>query len=350
MATRAFREEPQGVQGGARGLPGRRPPRRHRTRPAGARHDVDADPAADDQHDGGARPPPRPGPQLHGAGAERPADRMDEPPYVVPRLAARGRHVGRRGPDAPLPDQGPRRADPDVPAVLRPLHADGSGRQRHVADPQVQVRGQAERPMGADARLPPAHAAGPRRGRVRRRHGERADQAARGLRVEAPGHREHPRHPYRVEGPDGAAAALPAGRRPSRAGGHGDEGSLTRRRHRAPHPRQLRAAGDAAGRTSRAGDARGGLPRRAQPRCAAAGREHRAERSAGALLHAPRPREDHAVLLLHVRHDPERRALADVGRRGAGPAVPPPRVHARVRHAARRLRRAVRRQALGASC
>ena len=37
------------------------------------------------------------------------------------------------------------------------------------------------------------------------------------------------------------------------------------------------------------------------------------ERSAGALLHAPRSREDHAVLLLHVRHDPERRALADVG-------------------------------------
>ena len=78
------------------------------------------------------------------------------------------------------------------------------------------------------------------------------------------------------------------------------------------------------------------------------GREHGAERSAGALLHAPRPREDHAVLLLHVRHDPERRALADVGRRGAGPAVRAPRVHARVRHAARRLRRAVRRQALGA--
>ena len=133
-------------------------------------------------------------------------------------------------------------------------------------------------------------------------------------------------------------------------GGHGDEGPLTRRRHRVAHARELRAAGDPARRRGRAGDARGGLPRRAQPRRAAARREHGAERSAGALLHAPRPREDHAVLLLHVRHDPERRALADVGRRGAGPAVPPPRVHARVRHAARRLRRAVRRQALGASC
>ena len=177
---------------------------------------------------------------------QRSPDRVDEPPDGLPRLAARGRHVGRRGPHAPLPDEGARRADPDVPAVLRSLHADGPGRQRHAAGPQVQVRDQAERPLGADARLPAEDPAGARRGRVRRRHGERADQAARGLRVEAPGHREHPRHPHRVEGPDGPAAALPAGRRPRRAGGHGDEGPLTRRRHRAAHPRELRAAGDAA--------------------------------------------------------------------------------------------------------
>ena len=31
--------------------------------------------------------------------------------------------------------------------------------------------------------------------------------------IEAVGHREHPRHPHRVEGPDGPAPALPAGRR-----------------------------------------------------------------------------------------------------------------------------------------
>ena len=36
------------------------------------------------------------------------------------------------GPHAPLPDEGARRADPDVPAVLRSLHADGPGRQRHA--------------------------------------------------------------------------------------------------------------------------------------------------------------------------------------------------------------------------
>ena len=156
VAARPHREEPQGVQGGAGRLPGRRPHGGHRARPAGARHDVDADPAADDQHDGGARPPSRPGAQLHGAGAQRPADRMDEPPDVVPRLAARGRDVGRGGPHPPLPDEGARRADPDVPAVLRPLHADGPGRQRHAPGPEVQVRGQAERPLGPDARLPAA--------------------------------------------------------------------------------------------------------------------------------------------------------------------------------------------------
>ena len=34
-----------------------------------------------------------------------------------------------RGADPPLPDQGARRAAADLPAVLRPLHADGPGRQ-----------------------------------------------------------------------------------------------------------------------------------------------------------------------------------------------------------------------------
>ena len=43
---------------------------------------------------------------------------------------------------------------------------------------QVQVRDQAERPLGADARLPARDAAGPRRGRLRRRHGERARSSA----------------------------------------------------------------------------------------------------------------------------------------------------------------------------
>ena len=36
-----------------------------------------------------------------------------------------------RGPDPPLPHQGARRAAADLPAVLRPLHPDGPGRQLH---------------------------------------------------------------------------------------------------------------------------------------------------------------------------------------------------------------------------
>ena len=68
------------------------------------------------------------------------------PPARHPRLAARARHVGRRGPHPPLPHQGARRAAADVPAVLRPLHPDGPGRQLHPDRREAQVRGQAERP------------------------------------------------------------------------------------------------------------------------------------------------------------------------------------------------------------
>ena len=55
------------------------------------------------------------------------------PPARHPRLAPRARHVGGRGADPPLPDQGARRAAVDLPAVLRPLHPDGPGRQLHPA-------------------------------------------------------------------------------------------------------------------------------------------------------------------------------------------------------------------------
>ena len=53
---------------------------------------------------------------------------------VDPRQPARGRHVGGRGPDPPLPHQGPGRAAAHPPPVLRPLHPHGPGRQLH---PQV---------------------------------------------------------------------------------------------------------------------------------------------------------------------------------------------------------------------
>ena len=54
------------------------------------------------------------------------------------------------------------------------------------------------------------------------------------------------------------------------------------------------------------------------------------------------------VLLLHVRHDPVQRALAGLGRQGAAAAALDHGLPARLRHAADRLRRAVRRQAVGA--
>ena len=57
---------------------------------------------------------------------------------------------------------------------------------------------------------------------------------------------------------------------------------------------------------------------------------------------------DHALLLLHVRHDPRQRALAAVAGRGPVAAARHHGLPARVRHPAGGLRRALRRQALGA--
>ena len=58
--------------------------------------------------------------------------------------------------------------------------------------------------------------------------------------------------------------------------------------------------------------------------------------------------DDHAVLLLHVRHDPVQRALAGLVWHGPGAAARDHGLPARLRDAADRLRRPVRRQALGA--
>ena len=66
------------------------------------------------------------------------------------------------------------------------------------------------------------------------------------------------------------------------------------------------------------------------------------------VLRAARRRLDHALLLLHVRHDPQRRALAGVAGPGADPAARHHGLPAGLRDAADRLRRALRRQALGA--
>ncbi len=274
MAAGPFDQEPRRVQRGARRQPRRRPARRHRTRPARAGDDVDADPAADDQHDEREGPAERPRPPVHGAGVQRAPPGVDESPDGLTRLASRSRDVGGRGPHAPLPHEGPRRDDPHLPAVLRPLHADGPRRQRHGADPQVQVRDEAERALGRDARLPAPHAVGPRRRRLRRRRREHPHQAARGVRHEAPRHREHPRHPPRDEGADGHPAALPPGRGPRGLRPDGQACARTRGRDRRAHAHQQRSADHAARRESRADGSRLGDARRSQPGRAVARGQH----------------------------------------------------------------------------
>src|SRR5665647_1110602 len=94
--------------------------------------------------------------------------RLAEPPILHPRLVARTRHVGRRGPDPPLSHQGPGRAAVDLPSVLRPLHPDGPRRQLHAGHPQAQVRPQAGRPLRRDDGLPARDSLGARRGRLGR--------------------------------------------------------------------------------------------------------------------------------------------------------------------------------------
>ncbi len=73
VAARPHDQEPRRVEAGARRPARRRPIRGHRARPAGARDDVDAPPAADGEHDGRRRPARRSRASLHGAGARRTA-------------------------------------------------------------------------------------------------------------------------------------------------------------------------------------------------------------------------------------------------------------------------------------
>ena len=90
---------------------------------------------------------------------------------------------------------------------------------------------------------------------------------------------------------------------------------VARRVHRDPHARQPRQLGDAAGGQGGPDDARHRHPRRTQPGRHPQRRQRRPARAARPLLRAARWRADHAVLLLHVRHDPVLGALADLGRR-----------------------------------
>ena len=74
----------------------------------------------------------RPGAPLHAAGVRGPPHRLAQPPQGQPRQPPRGRDVGGRGPHPPLPDQGAGGDAAHLPAVLRPLHPHGPGRQRRA--------------------------------------------------------------------------------------------------------------------------------------------------------------------------------------------------------------------------
>ncbi len=161
----------------AHGRPARRALlRRPCRRPGAAGDDVHAGPAADAQHDGAERRARRvhrrvlcgPDPPLHDPGRVGPGPAVAEPPVRHPRLAARGRDVGRRGADPPLPHEGAGRTAVHLSAVLRPLHPDGPGRQLHKHGGQAQALAQAGRPAGRDDRLSQAHARRAGRGGLRR--------------------------------------------------------------------------------------------------------------------------------------------------------------------------------------
>ena len=177
---------------------------------------------------------------------------------------------------------------------------------------------QAGRPVCGDARLPAAHAAGPRRRRLRRRRGQHAVEEPRGVPRPAARDRQHPRHPAGHQGPDGAAAALAGSPTSSRAWAGSRPRPAARGVSLAIHTHVNNAAvGDAGGGGGGAGDAGRRRPRRPQPGRPHARRQRLARAAARPVLRALRRRLDHAVLLLHVRHDPVRRALA--GLAGARP-------------------------------
>jgi len=84
-------------------------------------------------------------------------------------------------------------------------------------------------------------------------------------------------------------------------------------------------------------DARCRRARRPQPGRAHAGHQRLPRAAARPVLRAAGPRLDHALLLLHVRHDPVQRALAGLPRAGPAAAALDHGLPARLRHAADRV-------------
>src|SRR5690349_9951372 len=219
VAARQLRQE-RPTAARPHGRPARRPLlRRPRNRHAASRHHVDAGAAADAQHHGARQNARygvvlrRPHPALHDPRRHRPPPPQAVTPPLHPRLPARARHVGRRGPHPPLPDQGPRRAAQHLPPVLRPLHPHGPGRQQHPDRGQAPSELEAGRSVRrASPVLERAPGRTGRRGQ-RRRRGQRPLEAARELSDGASVRADGARHPPRHQGADGPPPALAAGRR-----------------------------------------------------------------------------------------------------------------------------------------
>src|SRR5271169_7146751 len=101
---------------------------------------------------------------------------MAESPEGEPRFAARSGYVGGGRVDAPVPHEGPGGTAVHLPAILRTLHAHGSGGERRATGGETEVPDPAERPLPADAGLPSRYAFGARRGGERRGHRQHPDR------------------------------------------------------------------------------------------------------------------------------------------------------------------------------
>ncbi len=193
--------------------------------------------------------------------------------------------------------------------------------------------------LRADPRVPPPDARRARRGGLRRRRGQPAHPGAGDLRLAAAGHPQHPRHPAGHEGLHGPAAALPPGQGARGVRPAGEEGVRARACSSRSTPTST-TPGSSRRWCSKAADAaagRSGFRDIRNQGVLLRGVNATAQGPARAVLHAPGPRAHPPVLLLHVRHDPQLRALADVG---GGGAAAPARHHglpAGLRDAAHRL-------------
>ena len=339
--------------------------RRPRARPGRAGHDVDARAAADDEHDGRGdlgrrrdadrrrRVHPsvlrRPGAPLHAPGVLRPPHRLAEPPARHARQPARARHVGGRGADPPLPHQGAGRDAADLPAVLRPLHPHGPRRQldrrsrpsssspasRSTGMPRCSTTCSAPRRCATSSS--PAATSPTCRGRTSRASSTSCSRSTTSATSGWPPRRSWgcPSTGCRTT----SSRAWPACRpRPARAGS-----SLAIHTHVNSAQSVTPLVADAAKAMLDAGvrDVRnqGVLMR---------GVNDSTEALLDLCFALQDDGDDHALLLLHVRHDPVQRALAALARRGPAPPARDDGLPARVRDPAHRLRRALRRQALGA--